>query len=407
MANKYGLLGRRLGHSWSPQIHSLLCGYEYGLYEAEPENLADFLQSTDLAGMNVTIPYKKDVVPFCATLSDAAKSIGSVNTLVRTADGWHGDNTDYAGFIAMTRACGVPVAGKKALVFGSGGASLAVLAALRDLGADPIVNISRSGPDNYENLHKHADAQILVNTTPLGMYPHTGVSPVSLDDFPSCEAVLDIVYNPALTQLLLDAENRNIPHAGGLTMLVAQARRSAEQFADTQIPDARVDEIVDILRKQMQNIVLIGMPGCGKSTVGKALAAALDRPLIDADTVVIEAAGKSIPDIFAEEGEDGFRRRETAALAELGKASGTILSTGGGCITRPENYPLLHQNGVIVWIRRALENLSTNERPLSLTHPLQELYDSRKDQYAAFADITVDSDEVVEHTVEKILEAIQ
>ena len=407
MADKFGLLGRKLGHSWSPQIHDLLCGYEYGLYAVEPEDVAVFLRTTELGGMNVTIPYKKTVVPLCASLSDAARAIGSVNTLVRTPEGWHGDNTDYAGFVAMTEACGVPVRGKKALVFGSGGASLAVLAALRDLGADPIVNVSRSGPDNYGNLDRHADTAILVNATPLGMYPNVGASPVELAAFPACEAVLDIVYNPARTMLLLDAEARGIPRAGGLLMLVAQARRSAEQFARTSIPEHRVYEIAELLERQTRNVVLIGMPGCGKTTVGKALAERMGRPFLDADDIISERAGTSIPEIFAAEGEDGFRRRETAVLAELGQGSGAVIATGGGCVTRAENYPLLHQNGVIVWIRRALKNLPTDGRPLSQQNPLEMLYAQRKDKYAAFADITVDSDEVTEHTVQTIWEEVR
>ena len=407
MANKFGLLGRTLGHSWSPQIHELLCGYDYGLYEVEPDDVEHFLETTELAGMNVTIPYKKTVMSLCASLSDAAKDIGSVNTLVRTPEGWHGDNTDYAGFVAMTETCGVPVRGKKALVFGSGGASLAVIAALRDLGAEPIVNISRSGADNYDNLDKHADAAILVNTTPLGMFPNAGVSPVDLKCFSRCETVLDVIYNPARTKLLLDAEARGIPHAGGLIMLVAQARRSAEQFARTTIPDSRVHEIADILERQTRNVILIGMPGCGKTTVGRALAERMGRPFIDADTVIEEKAGISIPAIFAAEGEDGFRRRETAVLAELGMGSGAVIATGGGCVTRAVNYPLLHQNGVIVWIRRALENLPTDGRPLSQANPLETLYTQRKNQYAAFADVVVDSDEVIRHTVQRIWEEIQ
>lgn len=401
---KFGLLGRRLGHSWSPQIHALLADYEYTLREVEPSALAGFLETTELSGMNVTIPYKKDVLPFCATLSDAAARIGSVNTLTRTAQGWHGDNTDYAGFKALVRACGVSPAGKKALVFGSGGASLAVIAALRDLGAEPIVTISRSGENHYGNLSIHEDAQILVNTTPLGMYPNTGVSPVCLDGFPACEAVLDIVYNPVRTQLLLDAEARGIPCAGGLTMLVAQAKASAEQFAGVSIPDSRTAEIVDILQKQMQNIILIGMPGCGKSTIGRRLARLLNRPFVDADNVIAEAAGKSIPEIFADEGEAGFRERETNVLAELGKRSGTVIATGGGCVTRPENYPLLHQNGVIIWLRRSLEQLPTDGRPLSQVYTRQTLYEQRKHLYAAFADRIVQNDESIDHTLEIIKE---
>lgn len=407
MANKFGLLGQKLGHSWSPQIHSLLCGYPYGLYEVEPEELARFLSATDLAGMNVTIPYKKDVLPYCATLSDAARAIGSVNTLVRTPAGWHGDNTDYAGFITMAKTCGVDIAGREALVFGAGGASLAVIAALRDMGAGPIVNISRSGPDNYDNLSRHRDAEILVNTTPLGMYPEVGVSPVELPAFPACRAVLDIVYNPCRTKLLMDAEARGIPCAGGLTMLVAQARRSAEQFAGMDIPDSRVAEIVHALGLSMQNIVLVGMPGCGKSTVGRLAAARLSRPFFDADSLIAEQAGMSIPDIFAAEGESGFRRRETAVLAELGKRSGAVIATGGGCVTRPENYPLLHQNGIIIWLQRELSRLPSEGRPLSQRHSAEALYAQRKDKYAAFADCTVTSCDAVADTVAAVLEVMQ
>ncbi len=405
MRGVFGLLGRKLGHSWSPQIHQMLCGYEYGLHEMEPENLAPFLAETSLQGMNVTIPYKKDVVPFCTELSPAAKAIGSVNTLVHRGDGWYGDNTDYAGFIAMVKSCGVSVNGRKTLVFGTGGASLAVIAALRDLGAYPIVNISRSGPENYENLSRHADAEILVNTTPLGMYPNTGVSPVEIRDFPACKAVLDVVYNPLRTKFLMDAEALGIPCSGGLIMLVEQARRSAEQFSGASISDSRIREIVSALTAQMENIVLIGMPGCGKSAVGKRLAPMIGRDFIDADEYLVEKAGMTIPEIFAAEGEEGFRRRETEVLAELGKKSGLILATGGGCVTRPENYPLLHQNGKIFWIQRDLHNLPTDGRPLSQQNSLKDLYERRKDMYAAFADHIIVSDEDFSNTIEHILEA--
>ena len=406
MSDKFGLLGRELGHSWSPQIHRLLCGYEYGLYPLEPEELEPFLRTTELTGMNVTIPYKKQVVPFCAALSPAAQAIGSVNTLLRRPEGWYGDNTDYAGFIAMTEECGVSVRGRKALVFGSGGASLAVIAALRALGAKPIVNISRSGPDNYETLSRHADGEILVNTTPLGMYPHTGAAPVELARFPACKAVLDVIYNPLRTKLLMNAEALGIPHAGGLTMLVAQARRSAELFTGRAIPAERVRSTVAALSRQMENIVLIGMPGCGKSAVGQALAQALGRPFRDADSLVAERAGMTIPDIFSAEGEESFRRRETAALAELGKQSGLVIATGGGCVTRQENYPLLHQNGAIIWLQRALEELPTEGRPLSRQNTPAALYARRKPLYAAFADRVVPNDGDIPCAITKIMEAL-
>ncbi len=406
--NKFGLLGRKLGHSWSPQIHAALAGYEYKLYEAEPEDLDRFLRTTDLAGMNVTIPYKKDVLPYCSALSDAARRIGSVNTLVCLREnGWYGDNTDYTGFRYIVERSGVDVRGKKTLVFGTGGASLSVKAALADLGADPVVSVSRTGENNYGNLDRHRDAAILVNATPLGMYPNTGEAPVSIADFPACEGVFDVVYNPQRTAFLLEAERLGIPRAGGLGMLVAQAWRSAEQFAGRDIPKSRIEEIMSTLSRQMSNIVLIGMPGCGKSAVGQALAKALDRPFIDADAQIEKAAGCSIPDIFASEGEEGFRARETAALAELGKGSGAVLATGGGCVTRQENYPLLHQNGTIVWLKRDLAKLPTDGRPLSQQNSAETLYAQRKDKYAAFADVTADNNGPLEVTVSTIMEALQ
>ena len=404
---KFGLLGRKLGHSWSPQIHAMLAGYDYRLYEVEPEGLDDFLKNTDLAGMNVTIPYKKDVVPYCTSLSHAAGRIGSVNTLVRTVDGWHGDNTDYTGFRYIVKKAGVDVAGRKTLVFGTGGASLSVIAALEDMGACPIVNVSRTGENNYGNLGHHRDAEILVNTTPLGMYPDTGKAPVSVANFPACRAVFDVVYNPQRTAFLMEAERLGIPCAGGLGMLVAQARASAEQFAGRPFLDEAVEEIMSTLSRQMSNIVLIGMPGCGKSMVGRNLAKALDRPFIDADREIERASQMPIPVIFDREGEEGFRKRETETLAELGKGSGAVIATGGGCVTRPENYPLLHQNGFIVWLTRDLNKLPTAGRPLSQQNSAETLYAQRGDKYAAFADLTVDNDGPLEDTLKQILEALK
>ena len=404
---KFGLLGRKLGHSWSPQIHAMLAGYDYRLYPVEPEDLDRFLTETDLAGMNVTIPYKQDVMARCASVSAAARRIGSVNTLVRTAEGWHGDNTDYAGFCYITRAAGIDPAGKKALLFGTGGASLAVKAALEDMGVRETVSVSRTGKNNYDNLYLHRDAQLLVNATPLGMVPDAGSLPAHPGDFPQCEGVLDVVYNPQRTAFFMEAERLGIPCAGGLGMLVAQAKHSAEQFAGHSIPDQRVEEIMSTLSRQMSNIILIGMPGCGKSTVGRALARRMGRPFLDADAEIEAAAGQSIPDIFAREGEEGFRARETAVLARLGMGSGAVIATGGGCVTRAENYPLLHQNGFIVWLQRDLGSLAKKGRPLSLKHSPQVLFDQRRDKYAAFADLIVDNNGPRQAAVDAIWEAVQ
>ena len=405
---KCGLLGEKLGHSYSPQIHAELADYEYKLYEKAPDEVEDFVRRGDWHGLNVTIPYKKTVIPFCDELSETARAIGSVNTLLKRPDGTiFGDNTDAFGFeTLLTQTLKADISGWKALVLGTGGASVTVCAMLRKRGAQ-VVPISRSGKDNYTNLEWHRDAKLLVNTTPVGMYPKNGASLVDLGVFPKLEAVLDVVYNPARTALLLQAEKRGIPCAGGLTMLVAQAKRSAEIFLAHALPDGEIARITRQLARQMQNVILIGMPGSGKSTVGRLLAEKLGRPLLEADKELEKAAGMSIPVIFANEGEAGFRKRETRILSDLGKQSGTVISTGGGCVTREENYPLLHQNGVIVWITRDLNSLAREGRPLSLNADLSAMYAVRAPLYERFADFTVENDGNAGDTVNSILEVLQ
>ena len=401
-----GLLGETLGHSYSPMIHHELASYEYRLFEVPRAQLDGFLTSGGWDGLNVTIPYKKAVVPYCTELSEAAERLQSVNTIVRRRDGTlYGDNTDLYGFLYMVRRSGIDPAGKKALVLGSGGASVTVKAALEQLGAHVTV-ISRSGPDNYENLDRHADARIIANTTPVGMYPRNGAAAVDLRQFPDCEGVLDIVYNPARTALLLQAEQLCIPHAGGLSMLVAQAKRSSEQFSGAVIDDSALERVERTVNSHLRNIILIGMPGSGKSTVAAALGKALGREVVEADALIAEKAGMSIPEIFAQSGEEGFRALETAVLSEQGKRSGIILSTGGGCVTRPENYPLLHQNGTIFCLTRSLSKLPTDGRPISQSTDLAQLYARRKPLYEQFADVTVSNDGPLESTLNTIKEAL-
>lgn len=404
---KCGLLGRKLGHSYSPQIHALLADYSYALFEQEPEELEAFLKEGDFTGINVTIPYKKQVIPFLDELSPIARKMGSVNTIVRRKNGTlYGHNTDYFGFSSMVHRTGLSVSGKKALVLGSGGASNTAVEVLKELGADVIV-VSRSGQNNYRNLSLHADAAILVNATPVGMYPETGNSPVDLSLFPRLEGVLDLIYNPARTQLLLDAEKRGIPTENGLWMLIAQAKEAAESFTGHTMDDSMIQQIHGILQKQMQNIILVGMPGCGKSTMGKLLAEKCGKTFVDADAEIIRLAGKSIPEIFSEDGEETFRQWETKALESLGKQSGLVIATGGGCITRERNYPLLHQNGVIVWLKRDLDSLPTEGRPLSLSNRLQDLYAARAPLYNTFADIVVDNNGTAEKTIHSILSSLE
>ena len=397
-----GLLGRKLGHSYSPAIHAMLGDYEYRLYEKEPEELAAFIRNGLWDGLNVTIPYKKDVIPYCDLLSPLAEELGSVNTLVRLGDGRiMGTNTDTWGFDQMLGRVGISCEGKKALVLGSGGASATVQAILRLADAQVVV-ISRSGEDNYDNLERHADAAILVNTTPVGMYPHNGESPVDLDKLPHLEAVLDVVYNPARTQLILDAEARGIPCESGLYMLVAQAVQASEMWTGQTIPDEKMNAVWKQIGVSMENVVLIGMPGCGKSTVGKFLARELGKKPVDADAEIVKRIG-DIPAYFASHGEAAFRQVETEVLRELGKQSGLVIATGGGCVTRAENYPALHQNGRIVWIRRHLESLPTDGRPVSQRDGVAAIYEARKDLYARFADVTVDNEGIIGEVTTEIL----
>lgn len=405
---KCGLLGEKLGHSYSPQIHSMLADYEYKLFEKSPEELEAFLKSGEFDGLNVTIPYKKAVMPYCTELSPTAAQIGSVNTIVRRSDGsLYGDNTDAFGFENLILHNGIEVKGKKALVLGTGGASVTAQAVLKNLGASEVVVISRRGEDNYENIAKHADAEIVANTTPVGMYPNNGKAAVDLTQFPKLSGVLDVVYNPARTALLLQAERLGIPCAGGLYMLVSQAKRSCELFTEKSIPDSEIDRIECVLSHQMQNIVIIGMPGSGKTTVSTMLAEKLGRKIFDTDTIVSENAGMTIPEIFAVQGEAGFRRLETEATAEVGKLSGNIISTGGGVVTVADNYGLLHQNGVIVWIERDTNKLARDGRPISLSSDLNELYAARLPLYDRFADIKADNNGDINDTVNAIMEMIK
>lgn len=401
-----GLLGEHLTHSYSPQIHALLGEYSYELFEVAPDALADFLRSDRFDCLNVTIPYKRAVVEFCATLSDAARALGSVNTLVRRPDGsLHGENTDLDGFRWLLERNGGVQPGEKALVLGTGGASQTVQAVLCAAGAEVTV-LSRRGEQNYSTLAAHADATLVVNATPVGMYPNNGARLIDLDLLPQCRCVLDLIYNPARTRLLLDAEERKIRCENGLSMLVAQAKRAAELFTGKMIPDAVCTDILRTLEREMHNVILIGMPGCGKTSVGTLLAQRLGRPFFDVDTEIERRLGCTIPAFFAREGENAFRAVETQVLAELGKRSGCVIATGGGCVTRPENYELLHQNGTLVWLRRDLSALPVDGRPISRSRALSELYREREPLYRRFADICVENDDTEAVVAEKIKEQL-
>lgn len=398
-----GLLGRKLRHSYSPQIHAFLGEYAYQLFEKEPEDLDSFFHTADFTGLNVTIPYKKDVLPYCDELSPVAKKLGAVNTIVKKPDGkLVGHNTDVYGFTSMVRKTGLNITGKKALVLGSGGAAATVLYVLQEMGAYPVV-ISRNGANNYTNLHLHADAALIVNATPVGMYPNVNASPVDLTIFPKLEGVLDLIYNPSQTNLLRQAAELGLTAENGLWMLVAQAKESAEWFCGHPINDSIIDSIYRSLQFSMKNIVLIGMPGCGKSTVGKILAEKLGRTFVDADCLIQEKADMPIPEIFATQGEEGFRKIETEVLSELSSLSTLVIATGGGCVTRKENLPLLQRNSLIIWLKRDLSKLPTHGRPLSQTTSLEQMYAVRKPLYNQFADKTIDNNGNTNDTVSAIM----
>ena len=399
----FGLLGRKLGHSWSVPIHTALGCQGYRLIELEPEELEGFLRQPNIGGLNVTIPYKRDVMPFCDVIDPMAQAIGSVNTLTRRADGkLYAFNTDAAGFCWMAERAGISFTGKKAVVLGSGGASLTAVACAKKLGAREVVVISRSGENNYGNLARHADTDIVVNPTPVGMYPNTGVAAVDLTFFPRCSGVLDVVYNPRRTALLLQAEALGIPCSDGLLMLVAQAKAAEEHFFEKPIPDSENERILALLRQECTNIVLIGMPGCGKTTVGQALAELTGREAIDIDRRIVERAGCSIPEIFAQGGETAFRTLEREETAEAGKLSGKIILTGGGVIKDARNYGPLHQNGRIYHLIRDLDILPTDGRPLSQTTDLSAMWAERAPLYARFRDAEIENNGSVRETAQAI-----
>lgn len=402
-----GLLGEKLSHSYSPQIHRHLGKYDYLLFEKNADELDAFLKNENFHGINVTIPYKKAVIPYCHTLSPQAKILGAVNTIVRLDDGTlMGHNTDYSGFRSMALRLGISYKSKKVLVLGSGGASNTVCKVMEELGAEVVI-ISRKGENNYQNLSKHKDCAVIVNATPVGMYPHNGVSPVDLDMFPNLEGVMDLIYNPAKTKLLLDAENRGIPTENGLWMLVAQAKESAQWFTEKKISDDVIAQIYNTLKKQMENIILVGMPGCGKSTIGRLLADKTGKKFVDADAEIEAFTGCRISEIFKKQQEEGFRKIETQVLTELGKKTGMVIATGGGCVTKEENLSLLKQNGTIFWIKRNISDLPTEGRPLSQAGNLHQMYEARKPMYERFADFTVQNNAEPNETVAAIIRQLE
>lgn len=403
MEGIYGLIGRKLGHSYSPQIHSFLGDYRYNIYEMEEEDVKTFLDKREFNAINVTIPYKKTVMPFLDNVDDSAVKIGSVNTIVKKADGTlTGYNTDYYGFTYMLKKGGIDVTGRKVLVLGDGGASVTVQSVIRDLGAKEIVVASLYAEPHYDQLDPHFDSDVIINATPVGMYPHNLETLVDLDNFKNLSGVADVIYNPKRTQLILDAEKRGIKNISGLYMLAAQAKKAAEYFFNKEYEESIIDVIVEKLSFELTNIVLVGMPGCGKTTVGKVLAEHYSRKLIDMDAIIVEKAGKPIPQIFEEQGEPGFRKIESEVAKEVGKEKELVISTGGGVIVTPENHDALRQNATVVFINRDIDVLPTDGRPLSQKNNLHEMYKKRLPLYRSICHQEVDGNGTVEEVAERI-----
>ena len=409
MEKVYGLLGRALGHSWSVPIHQALGCEGYRLIELEPEQLGGFLRREDIGGLNVTIPYKRDVMPFCDVLDPAAEAIGSVNTLVRRDGKLWGYNTDIDGFLYMLRRAEISLKGKKVLILGSGGASLTAQAAAKMEGAREIVVLSHSGLDNCEFIN-HEDAEALVNTTPVGMWPDLEGLSMNLRNLPSVTDVVDVVYNPGRTNLLLQAEEmdqeprcpRRFRWTGGLPMLVHQAKRAEELFFDRAIPDEKTEKITARLWREMTNIVLIGMPGSGKTTVGRCLAGLSGKSFVDVDEEIVRRAGTSIPEIFARQGEEAFRMLENQVLKEVCARGGQVIATGGGVVLHMENWDTMRRTGRVYLLRRRLEDLATEGRPLSKPGNLARMEQTRGPLYEAAAEADAWNDKSPEEAAGQI-----
>lgn len=407
----YGLIGEKLGHSFSKEIHAQIADYKYDLCELTQDQVSDFLTRRDFKAVNVTIPYKETVIPLLDEISETAQKIGAVNTIVNRGGKLFGDNTDYSGAAALIRHAGIEIEGKKVLILGTGGTSKTMHAVVRDLKAKSITHVSRrsgNGAVSYaEAISQYADTQVIINTTPVGMYPQNSGCPINIEAFSHLEGVIDVIYNPLATCLIQHAKERHIKASGGLYMLAAQAVYASALFTDSQATVSDIDRVYQAVLREKQNIVLIGMPSCGKSTVGHALSVQTGRRFYDTDTEITRRTQKEIPAIFAQEGEAAFRQTEHDIVEELSKQSGVIISTGGGTVLDAQNIKHLSQNGILFFLDRPLAMLTaTDNRPLSSdAKSLQKRYDERYPIYTASADVHIKADGSVEEVANLVKEA--
>ncbi|MCL2508079.1 MAG: hypothetical protein FWF05_02750 [Oscillospiraceae bacterium] len=400
----YGLVGEKLAHSFSPLIHKLIWDCDYGLFELSEPQCTDFLKRREFSGVNVTIPYKVLAYRACDTLDEAARKIGCVNTLLNRNGSLQGYNTDYAGFLYCAERAGISFGGQKVLILGSGGTSLTARAVAAGQGAREVVVVSRNGENNYENLHRHADADVIVNTTPVGMYPGNGKTPIDLAMFGRCGAVMDMIYNPLTTALLDAARQRGVRYANGLPMLVAQGVRAAEIFSGRRFPEEVTESVIFGVLTKMQNVILVGMPGSGKTSIGRKLAGRLGRPFVDTDALIEERTGRKVPGIIREDGEEEFRRIESEAVFEAGKLTSAVIACGGGSVLKAENRLPLTQNGRVYYVKRDIGLLSTDGRPLSKsTDALFDMLAKREPLYKSICDMEVENIDI-NSCVEQLLD---
>ncbi|HZJ78786.1 MAG TPA: shikimate kinase [Clostridia bacterium] len=403
---KYYLIGEKLSHSYSKPIHNLLGGYEYELKCLSLQELDDFFIKKEFKGLNVTIPYKKAVLKYCNTLSQSARKIGSVNTITVEKDGsLKGHNTDYVGFLYMAKRAGIEFHGKKVLILGTGGAGITAAAAAEDNRASQVVFVSRNGSVNYENIYEHINSDIIVNTTPVGMYPKNGERLIDLARFINCSGVIDVIYNPLKTLFLIDAQKLGVPFTNGLSMLVAQAKYANDLFLDKTTPDEIIEQIYAKTVSGMKNIVFVGMPGSGKTTIGKITAKMLDRKFIDTDELIEQETGMDIKEIFSRFGEKHFRELEVRAVANACKQLGVVIATGGGAILRQDNTTAIRQNSFTVFLERDINSLATEGRPLSKNlKSIDEMYNQRKGFYESVCDFKISQSKpeiIAQEVVEK------
>jgi len=393
---EYGCIGEKLTHSFSKEVHAKLFDYDYELKELTAEELPDFIKQKNFKAINVTIPYKKAVIPYLDEISEKATLIGAVNTIVNKNGKLYGYNTDFAGLAALIKYNNIEIAHKKVLILGSGGTSATAEVVAKSLNADTVLRVSRTKKSGFitydEAISKHNDAEIIINTTPCGMYPNISGIPIDLNHFKRLSGIVDAIYNPLKSKLVLNAKRRGIKAAGGLYMLVAQAVYAAEKFTDTDIPADKITEVYEEILCQKSNIVLIGMPSCGKSTVGKILAEKLNMNFVDTDEMIVKSEKKEISAIFAECGEEYFRKAESKAIEEISCRQGFVIATGGGAVLNPNNTEMLSLNGKIYFLDRPLNDLiATADRPLSSDREkLKKRYEERYDIYCKSADVIVE-----------------